>query len=963
MSKNFNEHAFRQKVDKALTTIKKVLENTRSPQLAADVPHRYDDKYLLAESLTNAALSAQLNALEKLGLNEAGLKRLKRWAGDRSVTLRLCSEERCAFDREETRKVEGPKSVGKLETSTGFSAKGTSKVITTVHEFYWDFEVDYVLFAYRGSEAASEKHRVVLSQRHGATQIKTGVKESPWPEVSVVEPIEVSLTFLLQQIDHDKRALQFAIDRSSDAAVKTCRTPRRNSDVEAALRHFCDSKSWAQQVSRYLSGLMNKQKHEYNMAALEPSAIFVPIAPLLEEPDGRPAAASSSASSSAASSPSASALNIAVPDPSAGGDDAEDELQLLSVLSASDIGQFLAEQRRSFDEKSVALAKTFPADEQVATAAEANLVVALKHAEALSDAYVDGVNYIESMLRAQLIAAIGKVLSPVDFASYMRFHYRKLFKLAYQPKPFSYAVRRPDHCPEGTLSIESSLADGSVAEPIYSTVRASEAGATPMQFALSASTSVRFFGQRYLHAYVMNSFSGQSGQTLKLAARARQFSSFILLVGRIASAREFDPTAALIVQNKDDLSLPLMLETIPTPKEFADAIESLSPEQQAFAKAFRAMQLESTLFGVAIVQIKPQLERLLKLPDDALTKEIRLGQDLLELFIEYQLPSDLLGYDGPEGANPSAKVDVVKSYVANMKQMIDDQRQAEIKRVEEEARMRELELVKANQIQLESLRIESSSASYKRKKSRSPRMMQKSKAKKRSAPMMHRSAAPASAFSSASASSSAAAPVSSAAPALQQAAPATTTTTATAATTTVEAPAEDAAKVPSNEAALGDGGDGDDLIDFTKIPSELDSEFERLDEDSALRPTIIKPGTVWTKRSQASLLSDPSTTSLAADEQKREKNRAFDLLDALSRSGALPVYQAELHVVIASTHCFAKSLIDTVVQDNVNPIEKVERSMLIVAKTVQGDLPIEELIKPEQLDRVRQSSPMFFNRE
>ena len=59
-----------------------------------------------------------------------------------------------------------------------------------------------------------------------------------------------------------------------------------------------------------------------------------------------------------------------------------------------------------------------------------------------------------------------------------------------------------------------------------------------------------------------------------------------------------------------------MLETIPTPAEFRDAIESLSPEQQRFAKAYRGMQLASTLFAVAIVQIKPQLERLLGLPDD-----------------------------------------------------------------------------------------------------------------------------------------------------------------------------------------------------------------------------------------------------------------------------------------------------------------------------------------------------------
>jgi hypothetical protein len=44
-------------------------------------------------------------------------------------------------------------------------------------------------------------------------------------------------------------------------------------------------------------------------------------------------------------------------------------------------------------------------------------------------------------------------------------------------------------------------------------------------------------------------------------------------------------------QNKDELKIPLLLETIPTPKEFKSAISSLSPEQQRFCKAFRSMQL------------------------------------------------------------------------------------------------------------------------------------------------------------------------------------------------------------------------------------------------------------------------------------------------------------------------------------------------------------------------------------
>ena len=75
---------------------------------------------------------------------------------------------------------------------------------------------------------------------------------------------------------------------------------------------------------------------------------------------------------------------------------------------------------------------------------------------------------------------------------------------------------------------------------------------------------------------------------LVMDVRARQFSSFVLMIGTIAAADEFKPTAALIVKDKDSLLIPLILETIPSAKEFADATASLSPEQQRFCKA-RAM--------------------------------------------------------------------------------------------------------------------------------------------------------------------------------------------------------------------------------------------------------------------------------------------------------------------------------------------------------------------------------------
>jgi hypothetical protein len=58
------------------------------------------------------------------------------------------------------------------------------------------------------------------------------------------------------------------------------------------------------------------------------------------------------------------------------------------------------------------------------------------------------------------------------------------------------------------------------------------------------------------------------------------------------------------------------------------------------------MQLSSTLFSFCTIPIKPQLEKVLNLHPDSLTKEIKLTQDLMELFIEYQIPSDLLSFSG-----------------------------------------------------------------------------------------------------------------------------------------------------------------------------------------------------------------------------------------------------------------------------------------------------------------------------
>lgn len=50
--------------------------------------------------------------------------------------------------------------------------------------------------------------------------------------------------------------------------------------------------------------------------------------------------------------------------------------------------------------------------------------------------------------------------------------------------------------------------------------------------------------------WVDHQFEGAPNASYTLSARARQFSSFLVLVGRISGPRLFDPQFGIIVQNK-----------------------------------------------------------------------------------------------------------------------------------------------------------------------------------------------------------------------------------------------------------------------------------------------------------------------------------------------------------------------------------------------------------------------------
>ena len=147
---------------------------------------------------------------------------------------------------------------------------------------------------------------------------------------------------------------------------------------------------------------------------------------------------------------------------------------------------------------------------------------------------------------------------------------------------------------------------------------------------------------------------------------------------------------------------------------------------------------------------------------------------------------------------------------------------------------------------------------------------------------------------------------------------------------------------------------------FATVPEELNRAIELHDENVALRSTTIKTGLgCWIRIRQKNLLSSPNTSHLNRSDIASEKSRAFDLLDALSRSGSLDIPFSELHVIICATHSFSKNVMDTVIKDNVNPIEKLEMSTLLMASTILG-VPARDLIRDgEDRKRLENSFPLL----
>ena len=948
--------------------------------------------------MTNSGIASLLHVLDRLGLDAEKLQTLLKWVVDNknTVTLSFRAQDGCSFIKET--QVDHVVSPGwqyeSTETTQGNeTSHKKARVVKKVKQYHWKIDISYVIAVYPGTDSSSA---IELQSRNTSSVIVTSagmandyIPKTTTPPVdkhTLHSPIEINITWLLMTLNRETGVCQFAIDRT----IPSCQTPRRNEQVDSALEFQASLKQWANGVIGFFIVRVEKDILAKNnplqtddgvsetslmQGTQQEDAIYKPIVPLMENG---------------------------------------------SVLSEADTGALLGAHSQSMDQSLNGLSQVFPPSQlsKLVTLSEASILLLCRHLLYLINQYQNSIDYVEGMLKRQLIQAIGKEVNSRDFDKFMRFHNQKLFASAYTPRPFTYAIRRKNHYPDGILSIEprNNGAGNEKMDSVETMVRhVSGANNPPIFIPLNSATSVEITGDRYLHGWIQHRFESEAQSVYQLVARARQFSCFLLVVGNMAGKNKFSPKAAIILQNKDEVLIPLLTEVLPTAKEFKDAIASLSPEQQAFAKAYRGMQLESSVFGICVIQLKPQLEKLLGLPVGALTKEIKLTQDLMSLFVDYQIPSDLLSFGGDDAASMEGKLEAVKGHVKAVMDVISAAKENQIMEEERKAEMREAKdlLVRQEQEVQQLLKLQQHqqqqqwmppdqyclspvpfAAPTTSTRSSRPAAFAAS-FPSASLAASFPSASLAASFPSASlaasfpsASLAASLPSASAAASLPSASVAASFPSASAAASlpsaclgvTSEFESLEGSVVPAAAAAssqMPDRKSGEANIsqdtqspeepieadDFTLVPKVLDAKVEKFDANSSLKSTILKTGPVWERLRQEDLLSDPKSSRLFPDDVRSEKNKAFDLLDALSRSGTLSIECAELHVVVAVSHCFENDLMGTIIQDNINPIDKVERSSLIVGSTIHDETCQVLLQSSAHIGRIGETFPALFAEE
>ena len=397
--------------------MKLLLEHNKANAIVAadSTSHNYEDKYLVAEQVVNCLGASIWNTLISLGLTTAMYEKLYRWSKLSTVSLRLSRKETCRFVREATREEESS-TRSEMEVTGFLGTKITSKTVTKIKEFFYEFEAQYELSAFRGVGEHAAEDFVLIRSRQMSQECVLRSKSQPYPEVAT-DQYDVNISWLLHHTAANSLDMCFNIDRSNE----DCHTPTRNVDISVAESFVTALHEWGSAVDHHVSTRLREVRETYgkrgqiDMSRTSIEEVLSPVFPLFRNTEDELISAEEPlllGGSEGLTASSDSCLTV-----SAGGGAGDAALVRswgsgsAAAMKSVDVSLLLREQVRSLTSKMRSMEELYPAATsrgELVSAGEAQISVGARYLQEVCRGFWDSMAFLEEMLRKQLISAIGK---------------------------------------------------------------------------------------------------------------------------------------------------------------------------------------------------------------------------------------------------------------------------------------------------------------------------------------------------------------------------------------------------------------------------------------------------------------------------------------------------------------------------------------------------------------------------
>lgn len=555
------------------------------------IPETYEEYYRQIEFVLNLAVSSFYSTLQIVGFPASSLQELwhKANAYHEIVVVGHKRHLQCQLIEESFYDKPLPvyRRVRQIDEN-GNEYEQSVQQHRQTHKCSWNCTIQHELYTLQKREPAEV---VSWSEaRMCSMEVPAVNGQCTLPQVDMTTN-EVELSSLLRLIPPDAfRVFDSAQYRYHIVLNSTnLLSPLRNEAVDKILSFIKEINRWAEDIQNVLLDFCNP-----TIVWNDSSPYFLPIIPIIFKPSVQ----------------------------------GEEEFR---VLTRKRIGSLLLEKQTESMTKGLNKLRS-----------EKDLLNCMRHLELLSTLLFCEIEKVKQTMRKGVESAIGVEVTSQNIETYSQFYFSHLLPKQFHANVFSLPVRSKSSSDvEGIVSIYAVPHDNSKPVMISTYTRLMQNLSPQPRIYSEGQVIANFTGDIFLHGWHRSIF-GKDQSSYVLHGNSKHFGVYLVFLVGFLDDNKIDMKHGLVIRNQEWFEVALEVITLPSIQQFKDATISMSEEQTAFLQSVRQMQLEESMFGILLIDVKSHLQKLFDIPVEILAKDTSLLTNLLEFLVDFQLSSDFL---------------------------------------------------------------------------------------------------------------------------------------------------------------------------------------------------------------------------------------------------------------------------------------------------------------------------------